>query len=76
MIPTCKRNRPKGEAVVVVVAVDTPKRAHKHNAEKKKQPHVYGKKKPIELALNAQCNVVHVDGRGMSHLGFTIAKSR
>ncbi len=33
------------------VAVDTPKRAHKHNAEKKKQPHVYGKRKPIELAV-------------------------
>ncbi len=35
VIPTCKRNCLKGEAVVVV-AVDTPKRAHKHNAEKKK----------------------------------------
>ncbi len=35
VIPTCKRNCLKGE-VVIVVAVDTPKRAHKHNAEKKK----------------------------------------
>ncbi len=75
VIPTCKRNRLKGEAAVVVAVVDTPKRAHKHNAEKKKNSHtciVEGS--PSSWRSNAQGNVVHVDGRGMSHLGFTIAK--